>query len=403
MTLCKYSSSRITEQEKENVLKDPGFQKKSKIIKIMSEVFDKKKQASIKKQNSQVKEQKQNQNENIDKPLIKKVFEDSNLTNLQFSRIKIFEYSSSTLATMGVLLSAISFELETNQSHENISKPILWVIFISCILNALTTVVRYQSILDYQKSRKEVSQRSTLLNTGQIYHLILEFILVIIHPSPFLIGQKFTFVNSWAGPITQQQVHYFYNEILSLLGICKLFIVVRTLLLSTKWFSNSSNRVCNMYGKKPNVLFVFKALMQSNPYLCLFFVYSITLIFFGFALKISEAPLYRTGQVGFKSYANSFWTIIVTMTTIGYGDFYPYTILGRIIIFIVCLIGSLITSLMIVSLTQTLETTNYENRAICVLDKLEARERKRKFAAQCITQKIIVGLKNNQRKKKQDY
>ena len=52
----------------------------------------------------------------------------------------------------------------------------------------------------------------------------------------------------------------------------------------------------------------------------------------------------------FSSYISSIWTIILTLTTVGYGDFYPRTFIGRLIIFIVCIWGMCIVSIMVVSL-----------------------------------------------------
>lgn len=69
------------------------------------------------------------------------------------------------------------------------------------------------------------------------------------------------------------------------------------------------------------------------------------------------------------------------MTTVGYGDFYPYTLIGRVLICIVCIIGSFFTSLMVLSLTSTLDTSKLENRAICILDKLYVKNIKKITAA----------------------
>ena len=46
------------------------------------------------------------------------------------------------------------------------------------------------------------------------------------------------------------------------------------------------------------------------------------------------------------------WCVIVTMTTVGYGDFYPVTHLGRIVGVIASLWGAFIISLLMVTLSK---------------------------------------------------
>lgn len=126
-----------------------------------------------------------------------------------------------------------------------------------------------------------------------------------------------------------------------------------------------------MYGCEPSLLFICKCSMKFIPYTFICVFYLVVVIFFGIGLHISDSALNRGGEGSFNSYMNSFWCVIVTMTTVGYGDYYPYSLIGRTLIFVVCIIGTFMTSLMVLSMNNTLETTSLENRAICILDKLE--------------------------------
>jgi voltage-gated potassium channel len=54
------------------------------------------------------------------------------------------------------------------------------------------------------------------------------------------------------------------------------------------------------------------------------------------------------------NYHNAFWLILITTTTVGYGDYYPQTPLGRIIILFVAIWGTLIVSVMVVVVSNTL-------------------------------------------------
>ena len=52
------------------------------------------------------------------------------------------------------------------------------------------------------------------------------------------------------------------------------------------------------------------------------------------------------------------------MTTVGFGEGYPSTHLGRFIGVIACIIGMLLVSLMVVSLTLSSEFTQEESKAL---------------------------------------
>lgn len=58
----------------------------------------------------------------------------------------------------------------------------------------------------------------------------------------------------------------------------------------------------------------------------------------------------------FGYYWNCFWCIIITMATIGYGDYYPRTLPGRLVIIATAVFGVFLVSILVVALTNTLNS-----------------------------------------------
>ena len=63
--------------------------------------------------------------------------------------------------------------------------------------------------------------------------------------------------------------------------------------------------------------------------------------------------------IDFNYFENSIWTVIITMTTVGYGDFFPRTIFGRSLDILIAIWGIFIISMMVVVLSSTLNMVSF--------------------------------------------
>ncbi|EKX47702.1 hypothetical protein GUITHDRAFT_106691 [Guillardia theta CCMP2712] len=81
---------------------------------------------------------------------------------------------------------------------------------------------------------------------------------------------------------------------------------------------------------------------------------------------------------------NSFWFIFVTMTTVGYGEQVPTTILGRLIALLAATFGILCASLTTAALGNLILFTPAEFSAIAIMEREKAREDLRVIAANMI-------------------
>jgi len=59
-------------------------------------------------------------------------------------------------------------------------------------------------------------------------------------------------------------------------------------------------------------------------------------------------------MIAFAEIYNSFWLVLITMTTVGYGDLYPTNYFGRVLAIISCIFGTFFLSLLVVFLNNVI-------------------------------------------------
>jgi hypothetical protein len=98
------------------------------------------------------------------------------------------------------------------------------------LLSVLAALTR----LNLEKERKTVHQTSTLLSTKKMFWLMFECLILLLQPHPFLMGVVFQTENSYH----KTKFLFPFNDLLAILGLLKIFILVRTLLESTSYMTN---------------------------------------------------------------------------------------------------------------------------------------------------------------------
>ena len=70
----------------------------------------------------------------------------------------------------------------------------------------------------------------------------------------------------------------------------------------------------------------------------------------------------ETGDFQWRYYWNACWCTFISMTTVGYGDFYPVTTLGKAAVVANCFWGNFLVSLIVVTLATYVEFSPQEAR-----------------------------------------
>jgi hypothetical protein len=150
--------------------------------------------------------------------------------------------------------------------------------------------------------------------------------------------------------------------------------------------------------------------MKDKPYTLLVVSTFISFIIPAFCLRIAERPLMNISSDAndFNDLTNCLWVIIITLTSVGYGDMSPVTNYGKIIGINIALFGVFTTSMMVVTLENTTKLEGAEKYAYTLLTRLKIKEQLQKKAVLVLemaylyrVHRRLVGEENCQKTKVQ--
>lgn len=121
--------------------------------------------------------------------------------------------------------------------------------------------------------------------------------------------------------------------------------------------------------------------MKEQPYKFLLISMLISTMQLGYCLRIFERQLSTQSKQDFNLMSNTIWNVIITMTTVGYGDIYPKTTPGRLIGVVVALWGLFLVSIFTVTLSNLFTFTNGEEKAFKLGERLKMKDILRVSAA----------------------
>ena len=255
-------------------------------------------------------------------------------------------------------------------NKENLCRIInIFIVFFSLIF----VIIRYSLILKVLKLENKLSKYDNLISSGLLWREILEILFVIILYPPF-------HNDIIKGTMLDLYFIYNLNSIIAAIVILKCYLIIRVYSYFSKWTSDEAISLCNKYNVESGLSFALKAELTYRPYIAIFLVTLIIVLICAYFVKIAEYGImeYKTESINLSDkndlayLLNCIWLIIITMVTVGYGDEYPKSHFGRIVIIIAAILGMLLVSIIIVSLGNLIEFTDEEKKAYSLLKKMKA-------------------------------
>ncbi len=317
---------------------------------------------------------------------------DQNTAEEYLSHAKIISQIIFTMLFISIFCSIVYFELnffkETRYvglRDNQVDLYVVLMIYATTIISlALIPLRRYYTYL-YKALLKMDSNYFML--SFDFKMMWFDLICVVVVPLPMLNEIIFENFNS----DNQILTYYRANHIMCLLMLLRLFVMFDIYLRSLPYASLRMHKFLKLSNLDENLMFIIKCLIKKNPYI--FFVVSllISILVFSYSIRLCELPLaIKLNSESFQSYMLTIWMIMITMTTVGYGDYAPKTISGRVLGFFLCIWGIFLMSMIVVILFQSLELSYEEKQALVIFNKLEAKKPLTKAAAEVITEVWIM-------------
>ena len=95
-------------------------------------------------------------------------------------------------------------------------------------------------------------------------------------------------------------------------SLLRLYLVLRLFHHFSEWTSPRAERVCSLNAAHADSFFAIKVLLEEKPYIILSISLTLSTFILGFAIRVFENA---TDESAFNYTWNSFWLIILTMTT----------------------------------------------------------------------------------------
>jgi hypothetical protein len=164
---------------------------------------------------------------------------------------------------------------------------------------------------------------------------------------------------------------YSLDMLIATWTILRIYLIAKIYRHTSIWLSQEAHKLGRKFGVRPTVMFSIKADLKYRPQYLLGTAIAITVIGIGYAVRNLERSYSSDTKckIDFEYLTNGWWLTVVTMSTVGYGDGYPSTHLGRFIMIITAVLSLVVVSLYVVALTMATVFTKEETKAFYSIKK----------------------------------
>jgi len=219
-----------------------------------------------------------------------------------------------------------------------------WICAGLTFLVILALIVRYKIHKYYQNLKFILSLRATIPSQNiKVWKLLIEILCHIILPYP---GLNYNFQVYVLGV----KVNYSLDMILFTISIIRLYVIFKIIKIYNTYTNSRGQKLNSFFGNKDIWMFLYRTNLKNNGFITVAFIFLIIAFACSYVFKVFENYQMDETSTEFGYFFNCLWLLVQSIATIGYGDLVPNTIIGRIILAFVCMMGVFIQSLFTVSM-----------------------------------------------------
>ena len=253
--------------------------------------------------------------------------------------------------------------------------------------NSLSTIFLLFSITQYYRirvqmliARHNVPKSATVGTSGLLGSYLVEVLICLIHTPPFL---AYPYETAPFGEYTDDVI-----QVINTLLLLRVYLLVRVLRENSKLMMAGGHVIGEMANIDFDTVFITKSIINSHPITIVTACLLVTLVLSAYTVFIFE----RFSHPNPLNMLDAIWLIIISMTTVGYGDLVPTTDVGKAAAIISSGVGVFLTALIIAVIHHELQLTTPQLRIIGYMQRSEIAKQTQLLAAATIEAAYVAHL-----------
>ena len=219
----------------------------------------------------------------------------------------------------------------------------------------ICTVYSYYCELNSMIQRNMVKNTTTMVELGWHKSLIAECLILIVHNPSFIKNSVVVLTNQG------EKIEVGLNQLITIFMFLRLYLLIKLFGRFSKFQSVQVIKLCYNYYVDSTIGFSIRAFLKNNPYALALMCLIVVIAVCGYGIQTFEAPA-TLGTV-YELEPNPYWNVIITLSTVGYGDIFPRTHYGRLFSILAMFCGQFTNSMIIIAMTITAQFSLEEAKA----------------------------------------